>query len=136
LTQQHPGIKGTRARGSAGQRVRGGPSLAAARSGGALAARGSAREQDVETRKNTSEDQGIMANRNYGTRNAQQSDAPAYKVVYGIVKREGMDKGYWTRIGAAFENRDGSLNVKLDFLPTSTETTLQIREPRMNEEDA
>jgi hypothetical protein len=75
-----------------------------------------------------------MANRTYGTRNTQQQNpsgnAPSYKLVYGIVKRG--ESSFWTRIGAAFENRDGSLNIKLDFLPTSADTTLQIREPRAN----
>lgn len=47
------------------------------------------------------------------------------KVVYVIT--EGKDgKKHWNRIGAAFENKDGSLNVKLDALPVSGE--LHIRE--------
>jgi hypothetical protein len=73
-------------------------------------------------------------NRNENSRN--RSDTKPYKVVYGIVQREGMEKSFWTRIGAAFENRDGSVNMKLDFLPASAETTLQIREPRMAEDEA
>lgn len=55
------------------------------------------------------------SNRNESTRS--RSDTKPYKVVYGIVQREGMEKSFWTRIGAAFENRDGSLNIRLDFLP-------------------
>ncbi len=55
-------------------------------------------------------------------------------MAYGIVRRG--ESSFWTRIGAAFENRDGSLNIKLEFLPTSVDTTLQVREPRMNEEEA
>jgi hypothetical protein len=47
-------------------------------------------------------------------------------VVYGIVKRG--ESSFWTRIEAAFVNRDGSLNSKLDFLPASMDTTLQVRE--------
>ena len=70
-----------------------------------------------------------MAKQN-GTRT--QAQTPSYKIVYGIVKRG--ESSFWTRIGAAFENRDGSLNIKLDFLPASIDTTLQVREPRANEE--
>lgn len=35
-------------------------------------------------------------------------------------------KGFWQRIGVAFENKDGSLNVKLNALPVNG--TLHIRE--------
>ena len=36
-------------------------------------------------------------------------------------------KGFWTRIGVAFENRDGSMNLRFDYWPTSPETTIQLR---------
>ena len=72
-----------------------------------------------------------MANRNSNTRT--ESNVPTYKLVYGIVKRG--ESSFWTRIGAAFENRDGSMNIKLDFLPTSVDTTLQLREPRSDQGD-
>jgi hypothetical protein len=51
------------------------------------------------------------------------------KIVYLITENgEGTDKkSYWNRVGVAFENRDGSINVKLDFLPG---VKLQIREPK------
>lgn len=50
------------------------------------------------------------------------------KVVYTIVDRG--QKSYWVRIGVGFENQDGSLNLKLDAVPTNG--TLQVRdwEPR------
>ena len=35
------------------------------------------------------------------------------------------EKNYWYRCGVAFENRDGSLNLKLDLFPN---VQLQIRE--------
>lgn len=63
-----------------------------------------------------------------------KSETRPYKIVYGIVQREGMEKGFWTRIGAAWENKDSSLNVRLDFLPASAEITLQIRDPRPSED--
>ncbi len=49
------------------------------------------------------------------------------KSIYGIVKRN--EKSYWTRIGTAFVNRDGSLNLKLDFLPSDMSSiTIQVRD--------
>jgi len=47
-----------------------------------------------------------------------------YKIVYAIVERG--PKRYWLRIGMAFVNRDGSLNVKLDAVPLTG--LLQIRD--------
>jgi hypothetical protein len=37
-------------------------------------------------------------------------------------------RSFWTKIGVAFENRDGSWNLRLDYYPTSSETTIQLRE--------
>jgi len=51
------------------------------------------------------------------------------KDVYTIVEggREGNRKeDFWVRVGVAFENRDGSINVKLNALPVNG--TLHIRE--------
>ena len=55
------------------------------------------------------------------------------KEIFGVVQRDGQDKGFWTRIGTAFENKDGSFNLKLDYLPTSAETTIQLRDPKADE---
>ncbi|MDB4958170.1 MAG: hypothetical protein JWO36_5739 [Myxococcales bacterium] len=42
---------------------------------------------------------------------------------------ERKDRGtYWMRVGTAFENRDGSLNLYLDALPLTGK--LQVREAR------
>jgi len=49
-----------------------------------------------------------------------------YRVVYAIVERR--EKKFWSRIGAAFQNQDGSVNVLLDALPMNGE--LQIRDPQ------
>jgi hypothetical protein len=54
------------------------------------------------------------------------------KICYSITKRENQDRAYWTRIGVAFVNSDGSLNVKLDCLPVSGE--LHIRDYVPNED--
>lgn len=56
------------------------------------------------------------------------------KHVYTIVEggKEGTKKeDYWIRIGVAFENRDGSINVKLNALPVNG--TLHIRDGKTNE---
>jgi hypothetical protein len=47
--------------------------------------------------------------------------------VYAILERK--DRKHWFKIGAAFSNRDGSLNVYLDALPVGT-NCLHVREPR------
>lgn len=48
----------------------------------------------------------------------------ATKAVFAITERG--DKSYWTRVGVAYTNRDGSLTLKLDALPVSG--TLQVRD--------
>ena len=50
------------------------------------------------------------------------------KVVYVITKRD--DKSFWNRIGVAFVNRDGSINVRLEALPVSGEMQIRDYEPR------
>ncbi|MGH7273195.1 MAG: hypothetical protein ACREIQ_01885 [Nitrospiria bacterium] len=47
----------------------------------------------------------------------------AVRQVFTIVERDG--KNFWTRIGAAFTNRDGSETVLLDALPLNGR--MQIR---------
>ncbi|MBU0909244.1 MAG: hypothetical protein KKA54_11025 [Proteobacteria bacterium] len=48
--------------------------------------------------------------------------------IVGAKKIEGSKKAFWTRIGTAFENADGSLNLSFDYFPTTPEITLQVRE--------
>jgi hypothetical protein len=48
-----------------------------------------------------------------------------WKAVFCVVER--LKKKYWLRVGMAFVNRDGSLNVRLDAMPLSGQ--LQIRDP-------
>ena len=70
-------------------------------------------------------------------KNAASSDAVAESIlenktmatpkdVFTMTERDG--ETYWTRLGAAFENRDGSINVLLDGSPVNGK--LQIREKR------
>jgi hypothetical protein len=49
--------------------------------------------------------------------------------VYSIPETKDGEKGFWTKIGVAFTNRDGSINVILDALPIKT-NRLQVRELR------
>lgn len=49
------------------------------------------------------------------------------KHVYTVIDREGGGRSFWTRIGAGWINRDGSLTLKLDALPVNG--TLQVRDP-------
>jgi len=51
-----------------------------------------------------------------------------YKVAYVITERN--EKTYWNRIGVAFTNKDGSLNVKLDALPIGGTLHIRDYEPR------
>lgn len=53
------------------------------------------------------------------------------KIVYNISERNG--RNFWNRIGVAFVNADGSLNVKLESLPVNGE--LQVRDYVPREEN-
>ena len=47
----------------------------------------------------------------------------------GVVERgdgEGK-KSFWTRIGTAFKNEDGSWNLLFDYTPAMAGTTIQMR---------
>lgn len=53
------------------------------------------------------------------------------KQIVAAVERstgEGEVKTWWTRVGVAFENQDGSWNLRFDFLPADPKTTLQLRD--------
>jgi hypothetical protein len=49
--------------------------------------------------------------------------------VWAIPESRDGEKGFWVRIGVAFTNRDGSINLLLDALPLGT-NRLQIREQK------
>lgn len=52
------------------------------------------------------------------------------QLVAAVERGEGeAKKTFWTRIGVAFENRDGSWNLLFDFMPArAAETTIQLRD--------
>jgi hypothetical protein len=55
-------------------------------------------------------------------------DHSKMKIVYVITPRNG--KQYWNRIGVAFVNSDGSLNVRLEAVPVSGEMQIRDYVPR------
>jgi hypothetical protein len=46
------------------------------------------------------------------------------KAVFTVVERG--NRSYWVRVGTGFTNKDGSLNLKLDAIPTNG--SLQVRD--------
>lgn len=55
------------------------------------------------------------------------------KPVFALTERN--DKTHWTRIGAAFTNKDGSITVQLDALPVSGRLQIREEEERGEPED-
>lgn len=50
-----------------------------------------------------------------------------------VVRPMSEDRSWWTRVGSAFVNRDGSISIKLDALPIGDaqgQATLILREDR------
>ena len=54
------------------------------------------------------------------------NDIPRRRL-FAVIEREGLDKGIWAPIGAAFQNKDDSWNLKFDLLPTDPKITIQMR---------
>jgi hypothetical protein len=45
------------------------------------------------------------------------------------VRKDRNEKNHWTTIGVAFENSDGSFNLRFDYQPTApATTTIQLRD--------
>ncbi len=55
-------------------------------------------------------------------------DASKMKIVY-VISERGARK-FWNRIGVAFVNSDGSLNIKLEAIPVSGEMQVRDYVPR------
>jgi len=63
----------------------------------------------------------------HDTTNANASAArPLPRQVFAITERDGA-RSTWTRIGNAWNNKDGSITIRLDALPVSG--ILQVRDP-------
>jgi hypothetical protein len=58
------------------------------------------------------------------------NDTKMMQIVGAVERTKGDDKkSWWTKIGVAFQNKDGSLTLKFDYLPARlAETTIQVRE--------
>ncbi|HUT53757.1 MAG TPA: hypothetical protein VM658_10220 [bacterium] len=52
------------------------------------------------------------------------------KDVYTIVNNGKDKKGFWLKIGVAFENQDGSLNVALNCLPLDGKLHIRDRKEK------
>lgn len=59
---------------------------------------------------------------------AQQGTQSTKKIAYSMTERDG--KTYWSKIGVAFVNRDGSITVALEALPVSGKLQLRDEEER------
>lgn len=57
------------------------------------------------------------------------------KAVYTVVDRGEGKKPWWCRIGTAFINKDGSLSVLLDALPTNGKMQIRDEEPREDRQE-
>jgi len=58
------------------------------------------------------------------------NDKKMMQLVAAIERTVGEEKKtYWSKIGVAFLNKDGSWNLRFDYLPARMgETTIQLRE--------
>lgn len=59
-------------------------------------------------------------------------DKKTYKEVF--VMNEKDDRTFFTKVGVAFPNKDGSTNLYLDALPLNGK--LQMRDPKLKQEPA
>jgi hypothetical protein len=68
------------------------------------------------------------------------SNHPKMKKLVGALEyttADGEKKSRWTTLGVAFENRDGSWNLRFNYVPTRlAETTIQLRDFESNEKEA
>ncbi|MGC4031638.1 MAG: hypothetical protein QM754_07885 [Tepidisphaeraceae bacterium] len=66
------------------------------------------------------------------TPNEQTSSTAPTHIAYQV--REGRDKGFWTRIGIAWQHKDGKgFNVKLECLPIDGRLTLRHAVDKMDQ---
>jgi hypothetical protein len=52
------------------------------------------------------------------------------KIAYTVVERDKDGRRFWVRVGAAFVNRDGSLNIRLDAMPVNGRLHIRDYQPR------
>jgi hypothetical protein len=54
-------------------------------------------------------------------------------IAWAIIERKGSDRPFWNRVGSAFVNRDGSINVYLEALPLQGKVQLREEQPKDRE---
>lgn len=54
------------------------------------------------------------------------------KDIFGIkeIETKGEKKSFWTRIGIAFLNQDGSMNCHFDYMPVREGITVHVRDKK------
>jgi len=57
-----------------------------------------------------------------------EKDKPNFKIAYVITNRNG--RNFWNRVGVAFVNSDGSINVRLEAVPVNGEIQIRDYTPR------
>jgi hypothetical protein len=56
---------------------------------------------------------------------SEQSKSPTH-IAYQVRDGKQGSKGFWTRIGAAWTNKDGSLGLQLDVVPLDGRVQLRV----------
>lgn len=68
------------------------------------------------------------------SRNDRKSKAPVY-IAYHVADRGEDKKGFWTRVGAAWDHEDGKgLTLQIDLVPVNG-GRIVLREPSEQSED-
>lgn len=52
-----------------------------------------------------------------------------------LISEDKNGKSHWTRVGTAFVNKDGSLNVFLEAFPKDGKIQIRERKPRKTKEE-
>jgi len=63
--------------------------------------------------------------------NMNRDKTPMKKLVGAVeyTTADGEKKSHWTNIGVAFQNRDGSWNLRFNYIPARLQdTTIQLRD--------
>ena len=61
------------------------------------------------------------------TQNESAASKSPSHIVYHVRNRDGKDKGFWTRIGAAWQHSDGKgFNIQIESVPLDGRITLRV----------
>ena len=55
------------------------------------------------------------------------------KNIFAVFNRDG-NKGYWTEIGRGVVRSDGTIDLEFDYIPSSTDISIQLRDPGKKED--